>query len=336
MADTAYQKRRTVLKSAGIVGTTTLSGLAGCLGDDEGDPADYPSETIDLIIPYGPGGSSDGYSRAFASAIEEILDVDISPRNEEGAQQMNAGEIVMNADPDGHTFGHFFAPVHPITAANIADFSLTDAEVICGVGPSTVGIFADTDFGLEGDPEGMADLLDDGEISRFGGTQPATEIIYHYYRQERGWNWETFVPYDSAGEIVQAVASGEMPLGSASYAATADAIAEGNIDLVAWPRQVGVPTGDASPLSGDQLTFLEPEEDLMGGQTHFYYFPPDTPDEIVATMEDAFSEAFESEEIAEWVDDTGNPIDFTPRNEMAELVEESIDAAEEMPTEEIF
>lgn len=123
-------ERRSFLKMTG--GVATVGGLAGCSGgdgsgDDEGQDGggqesnpestpteetqtttqgpDYPEKEITFIVPYGPGGGYDFYTRALAKVLteEDIVPVQVKVQNIEGAGGITATNQVYNAEPDGYT-----------------------------------------------------------------------------------------------------------------------------------------------------------------------------------------------------------------------------------------
>jgi tripartite-type tricarboxylate transporter receptor subunit TctC len=71
-------------------------------------PAWSPTHPIRLLVPYGPGGSSDVIARAFAVEMSKSLGQPIIVENKGGGQGSIATQEVARAQPDGHTLllGH--------------------------------------------------------------------------------------------------------------------------------------------------------------------------------------------------------------------------------------
>ncbi|ARC38888.1 tripartite tricarboxylate transporter substrate binding protein (plasmid) [Paracoccus yeei] len=67
-----------------------------------------PSETIRLVVPYGPGGSSDIIARTVAAEMSKGLGHQVIVENKAGAAGTVAMQEVARARPDGHTMilGH--------------------------------------------------------------------------------------------------------------------------------------------------------------------------------------------------------------------------------------
>lgn len=74
--------------------------------------ANYPSKPINLIVPYGAGGSADSRSRQLAQKMSLILKQPIVIDNKPGAGGNIGTEFVARAVPDGYTIGMGnFAPL---------------------------------------------------------------------------------------------------------------------------------------------------------------------------------------------------------------------------------
>ena len=67
----------------------------------------FPNKNITWIVPFGPGGGYDVYSRAIARVLPRYLpkETDIVIRNIPGAGTMKATTIIHRSRPDGYTMG---------------------------------------------------------------------------------------------------------------------------------------------------------------------------------------------------------------------------------------
>ena len=85
-------KRRTVL---GAAGASLLAAPAIAQS--------YPSKPIQMIVPYPPGGGTDGLGRLTSDVLSEKLGQQIIIRNIGGASGVTGSDTVRRADPDGYT-----------------------------------------------------------------------------------------------------------------------------------------------------------------------------------------------------------------------------------------
>jgi tripartite-type tricarboxylate transporter receptor subunit TctC len=67
--------------------------------------ADYPSRTIELIIPAAPGGLMDNVARTLSQQLNQSIGATVVVRNESAGSGIAAATAVANAKPDGYTLG---------------------------------------------------------------------------------------------------------------------------------------------------------------------------------------------------------------------------------------
>jgi tripartite-type tricarboxylate transporter receptor subunit TctC len=84
-----------------IVGAALLLVLVGSLVDAQ--EAKYPAKPIQVIIPYGPGGTHDIAARIVDSQVQEILKVPIVHLNKPGGNGVLGAAFAKEQKPDGYT-----------------------------------------------------------------------------------------------------------------------------------------------------------------------------------------------------------------------------------------
>lgn len=67
----------------------------------------YPNKPIKYIVPFPPGGASDGAARLTAQMISDALGQPVVVENMAGAGAAIGTAFVAKADPDGHTILHY-------------------------------------------------------------------------------------------------------------------------------------------------------------------------------------------------------------------------------------
>ena len=93
----AMIRRRTLV---GAAGSSLLA--APALGPALGQGA-FPTKPLKVIVPYPPGGGTDGLGRITCQFLQEKLGQPIVVQNVGGASGTVGSEQVRRADPDGYT-----------------------------------------------------------------------------------------------------------------------------------------------------------------------------------------------------------------------------------------
>ena len=83
---------------------------------------EYPSRTIEFVIPFGAGGSADLFARSFADLLSSKLGVNVNAVNKPGAGGVTGLTYVEDAEADGYTICLVTPSMHIAEAKGIYDF----------------------------------------------------------------------------------------------------------------------------------------------------------------------------------------------------------------------
>lgn len=98
----------------------------------------FPSKTLRIVVPFGPGGVADLTARIVADQMAQALGKPVVVENKPGAGGVVATETVVRSDPDGHTL-FLMSNGSAITAAMFKKLSFDMAKDLTPV--STLGFF---------------------------------------------------------------------------------------------------------------------------------------------------------------------------------------------------
>lgn len=119
--------RRTFLRISAAVAGVLLAGAPVACAQS------FPAKPIELIIPFGAGGSADIEGRIIAKAAEKLLGVPVVPVNKPGAGGALAYTHVRNAAPDGYTVAWNSTSLLTVTNVGNVDFAWDALEPVARV-----------------------------------------------------------------------------------------------------------------------------------------------------------------------------------------------------------
>ena len=246
----------------------------------------YPSRPIDVIVPYGPGGSTDVSTRLFADFVKNKHQVIINVINKPGGATVPANLEIYKAKPDGYTL---FADN---TSSNVTleivvkdlPFKVMDRTFIAAhsASPYIITTPADSPY------KTLKDLFDDLKKSpdQFtyvsAGALANHDVIFRQAAAALDVDPLKAKPIVVSGAAQSAVvtAQGSVKMGGGTIASQLTAIKSGTIRALAiagnerWGDLPDVPT--TSELGFPSVVF-----DQWNGLSG----PPKLPPEVVKTLE---------------------------------------------------
>lgn len=342
--DTSVGRRSVLQKSVSVVGTTSILGLAGCLGGNSGntDPENYPNGDVEIIVPFSTGGGFDAYSRLSEPYWEEELDAEVVVTNVEGGGGSSGTSQVYNAEPDGQTFGIYdsFQGISQMIGRDVA-FDIAEMTPIGSI-TNTPGAFVVTDD---------ADIDDwDDFLSRIGEFNFATQgqgsyahtapALLSLYIDDLDANEFNFVHFNGTGEVIAGLERGEA---NAFYISTITSGVETvksieNASLfmvfddeeeIGWFLEEEDVETDYYSTEVD-INNIEEFNDFSYDR-RFFIGPPDVPDDIAEIQRDAFQSFIDTDEFTNEMSESGRPI-INPGG--AEQVEEYISSTNDTLTQD--
>lgn len=269
--------------------------------------ADYPSDTVRIIVPWRAGGGTDTIARAFAVAMEEVVDQPVVVENITAGAGTAAMMHVKNAEPDGHTMMlNGSSDLNSPIIFRPAPFGLDD--YVCA------GAFYQTPtWVLAHKDQGLADL---GQFLEKAKTNPGeltigvgslTSAHYVLAAAIKGMNDldVRIIPFDGGAPLKKALIGNQVTIGVIHSPVLLNEVKDGLIDVLATGGDLG---GIAyPPVHGTKLVseFNTPVE---VGVTRGLFLPKDTPPELLAKVESVAEKAAKSDSFASF----GKKFGFAP------------------------
>lgn len=267
-----------VLLLALTVGLDVTCALAG----------DYPNKPIELVVPFGAGGSTDLAARVLASVIPTYLGQPVVVVNKKGGGGQVGMNHVLKAKPDGYTMME--ATIGPITIYPAlhkkAPFTYNSMKPIARTEVIPAVLVARPDSSWSNIKEFSAHLKSNpGKLQyAIAGMGSLSDLGMKSYLAAAGVPMESAVgiPFNGTSDALAAVLGKHADFLYANLTPCFDHIKAGN--LVA----LGISTAKRFKQLPDVPTFAEsglPQANVMGWKGVAAH--PNLPDEIVKIWEDA-------------------------------------------------
>src|SRR5690242_19370126 len=164
----------------------------------------YPSKTIEIVVSYGAGGSTDLIARAIAQKLQDRLGQSVVVINKPGASGTIGATQVAHASPDGHTlyarFTTHMAEVPQISRS--VKYSLDDFEPIAVTGIVPVVLIASKNVKANGLGELIEELRSaPGKYTYGGSIGSPSHIMGAWLNRIRGLD-VTHIPYRGGAQAV--------------------------------------------------------------------------------------------------------------------------------------
>ncbi|WP_010277683.1 tripartite tricarboxylate transporter substrate binding protein [Paenibacillus senegalensis] len=302
-------------------GGNNSGGNGGSGGNEASSPApDFPTKPIQMIVPFNAGGVSDILARAFvdAAAQEEIIDERITVVNKGGGSGTIGNYDLVKSKPDGYTWlwaatGHMSSSLH-ITPAQ---YTKDDFTIVNKVGEMTTVLVVPSSSPLET----LTDFVEaaksrPGELT-IGNPGEGTVVALTAHILEEGGEIElNHVPFQGSGPLLPAVLGGHVESALMNLPEVQGQLKSGDL------RALAVMTDERIDALPDVPT---PEEMgvpiTTGGASHFIIVPNDTPEEIVARIDELTKEVYESDRFKQLMEQAGYQLSYKNGAEAREEVD---------------
>ncbi|WP_150461963.1 tripartite tricarboxylate transporter substrate binding protein [Nesterenkonia ebinurensis] len=305
------------LKLASAVVAACALTLTAC-GDDDGE-TDYPTEAIDLTIPFGAGGATDLAARAMAEALADELGQPVNPTNREGANQITAVSYVNDATADGYTLladGGGSSTLQSLLED--LPYEWDDRTFIARVASGSHAYAVSANSGIETMDDLIEAIQEDPSsfsIAWLGGTSTSDfttlQLLAEIDVDANDINW---VPFTGSGDAMQAAAAGDVDLAVGGTSATAALYSSG--DLIPLAKTGEDPNFPDVPLTADEGF---PELDMI------YWVglsgPADLDDAVAEVLATTLEGLSDDEDLAASFEDLGMVVDVLTGDEFEVYIE---------------
>ena len=305
--------------SSGLVFGVVFLGFLGGLRAQE----TYPVRPIELVVPFGPGGTADVAARAYSDNLAKLLKVPITVVNRAGGTGIQGTAYVIKSKKDGYTL--LAATDTPLVVMSVISKEVTYdplKDVIpighLGYAPSVFAVKSDSPF------KTLVELIEyarknPGKLknasSGFG-----TESFFNLQLLCHKENMKIpSIPFKSGGEVVVALLGGHTDLSSSTLASLGPQLKAGTL------RGLAVCSPKRHPDFPNIPTTAEigyPDVNLAVWLALFA--PAGVPKQVVDVLVPAAEKVFKNPEVVQRAANAGVVVEYRGPEETRKLMESGI------------
>lgn len=294
----------------------TLSFAGNALG------ANYPNKTIELVVPYAPGGTTDLVARIVASELGEVLGEPVVVLNRPGAGGAVGSGYAARQKPDGYTLVMAVESSHAVNPNvqaepmydPVKDFSPI-SNLVDVLGVLDVGV----DSGFESFDDLLAELKDNPGQYTFGssGTGGYSHLFGELFQSVTDTEL-LHVPYNGLGPALVDLMAGQVNVVFDNLPSSMSALNSGKAKPLAVAAEGRL---ESMP---DIPTYAELGYPELNNPSWFgLAAPAGTPDEILDILNVALEEVLQDPKVVASIKEQGALPAHTSRKEFQKIIEES-------------
>jgi tripartite-type tricarboxylate transporter receptor subunit TctC len=265
------------------MGRLTLALLGFLLALAPAAAQDWPTKTVRVIVPFGPGSTPDMVARLIADHMQQKLGQSFVIENRPGASAMTGTDIVAKAEPDGYTIGVSLGGALAINTLLFAKMPYDPAKDIAlitllATQPSVLVVHAS--LGVNSVAE-LVDLLkkNPGKYN-YGsiGNGSLSHLAMEALALKSGTKM-VHVPYPGSPQAMTAVLRNDVQMGCLPAIAVTPHVASGQVKILAMSL------GQRSALMPDVPTLKESGLDVEADAWNGLIAPAKTPEPIITKIQ---------------------------------------------------
>lgn len=285
----------------------------------------YPTKNISWIVPYGPGGGYDLYSRAISAQLPKFLphEVTVVVRNISGGGGLTGVAQVYRARPDGYTIGISYLPSPYVSqlvkGAERLGFDFKKITLLACISVQDQGIYV----GANSPYRSLKDLQQ-AEKVRFGTTAIGAKTWLDTIMVGKlfGINVRLVSGYKRSPEIKLAIQRGDVDAGIHDPPLLEAEVKEGLLRPILYLGRERDPMWPNVPTAKEVGV---PEIIPLQRMIRLVIAPPGLPKDVEDVLSDALRKALQDKDFLAWAEKAKYPVSPMTSKEvkkaMAEVAE---------------
>ena len=270
--------------------------------------AAYPDKPIQLIVPYGAGGSTDLLARAIATVAPKYFPQPLVVVNKGGGGGIPGRVDVVRAKADGYTllFGWGSGEDLVVPHQRKLPYDLfTDLETVCRMSIHSIALAVPSSSPYKS----LADLVKAGKSKEYLTASVSTkgasvDVTFLLFGKAAGIKVTT-IPGAGGADAITKLVGGHVDFGGGHPSEILPHMKAGRL------RALAVALENRDGAIPDVPTFKEQGFDVVtAGSVKGVAAPKGTPPEVIAYLEKKFKEVSEDAEFKKIMGDLGQPVDY--------------------------
>jgi tripartite-type tricarboxylate transporter receptor subunit TctC len=253
---------------------------------------DWPSKSVKIMVPFGPGSTPDLVARLLAERLQQKLGQPFVIENKPGASGNTGTDAVAKAEPDGATIGISIGgplAINPLLFARMPYDPAKDLIPVTMLATQPSALAVHASLGVNNVAELIALLKREPGQYNFGsiGNGSLSHLAMEAIALKSGTKM-VHVPYGASPQAMTALLRGDVQMACLPAIAVTPHVGSGNVRILA------VSTAQRSSLLPDIPTLKEAGIDVEADAWMGLIAPAKTSDAIVAKLHREVVEAISS------------------------------------------
>lgn len=289
----------------------------------------YPTRQIELVVPFGAGGSADVAARAYGDDLSKTLKVPVTIVNRAGGTGIQGVTYVVKGKKDGYTLlGTTDTPliIMPAISTQVTYDPLKDVIPIgyLGFAPSIFAVRSDSPF------KTLKELIEyarknPGKLKNGAGglgTESYFNVELLCFKEKIKI---TSIPFQSGGEALPALLGGHVDMSSNTLATLSPQIKAGAL------RGLAIAARKRHPDFPDIPTTTELGHPEINFAVWFAVFAPTgVPQQVVDVLVPAVEKVFKNPDVVQRATKVGIDVDYMGPNELRKHMESELKIVEKV------
>lgn len=292
----------------------------------------YPSRAIELVVPFGPGGSADLGARCYSDELAKVLNVPVNVVNRPGGTGIQGTTFVINGKKDGYTLlGATDTPllIMPVISKEVTYDPLKDVIPLGRFAhmSSLIAVKSDSPFKTLGELIEFA-RKNPGKLKN-GASGLGTEAHFNLMVLcSKAKIKVTTIPFKSGGETSAAILGGHVDMSSSSVTSLGKHVKAGKLRALAVSSKKRHPDFPDVPTT-TELGYPESNFAVWTG----VFAPTGVPKQVLDVLAPAVEKAFKDPEVMKRAANMSMELEYVGPDELRKNMESEIKIIKEVAQE---